>query len=383
MTNRLLSEKTYRRATAATVAFMAIILACGELPEDAGEIVIRAGDLVAVVSDSAARQTTDSTITLPLDTVSADSLLLPPDTLLLQDSLPTDSLVMPEDSLLTDTTEVDGLAPTPECPWNVAAVEVNGSIYSSVQGLCDEPDILAAHVVRCMWWNTDPWRGMNAGDSLHLVFGDQGVEGRENRIVALRYTPRAGTVNTAFSVYTFLRTGDNYASHYYADGTEMMKLLDVMPITTFEEMTGPCGEPRGGHDHAGVDFKAPEGTPVRTCRGGTVSRVNWNPEYNGNCVEINIGGGYSEIFLHLQALADGLAEGVVLSAGDQVGFVGTTGRTSTSPHLHYQLNDESGNPIDPYIFYGSHRRSLSGADLAAFQERRDQCDIWMDGAASQ
>jgi len=363
-----------------------IVLSCGEMPNETGEIVIRAEDLAAASLDTIECQDADAIDSLAAQPVLPDGMPFPPDT------LPPDTLHL-SDSLLADSAGIDSLSADSldisidpmdiECPWNTAAVEINGSIYTSIQDLCEDSDILGAHIVRCMWWNTDPWRGMNAGDSLYLVFGDEGIEGRENRIAALRYVPREGTVNTGFAVYAFLMSGDNYASHYYSDGTEMMKLLDVMPIATFEEMTGPYGEPRGNRNHMGVDYKAPAGTPVRTCRGGTVARVNWNHDYNGNCIEIDMGGGYSEIFLHLQDLAEGISAGVVLSGGTIVGFVGNTGRTSTATHLHYQINDENSNPIDPYLFYGSHRRSLSGADLEAFREWRDRCDAWMSEAVEQ
>ncbi|MEN8209046.1 MAG: M23 family metallopeptidase, partial [Candidatus Fermentibacteria bacterium] len=250
----------------------------------------------------------------------------------------------------------------------------NGSIYGSLRDRITEPDILAAHIVRCMWWDSDPWNGMNAGDSLYVLIGETG---RENRVIALKYVPKEGTSDRAFSVYNFRMTGDNYPSHYYSDGTEVMKLLDYMPISTFEEMTGPCGEPRGDHHHAGVDFKAPAGTPVRTCRGGSVTRVNWNQDYNGFCVEIAIGSGYSEIFLHLQGIAEGIRAGTIVEKGVTIGYVGNTGVTSTASHIHYQINDENGNPIDPYLFYSSHRRSLSPEDMMEFRPFRDRCDAWL------
>lgn len=350
---------------------------CYGRPEE-GEIVIRAEDIDTAcgIPDSVpAEQVNDDSLLAAMeqngipamDTLAGTGLL--PDTaaFFLSDSIPCD---------ITAESEIDTIPL--ECPWNRIAFEINGSIYASLRGKAEESDILGAHIVRCMWWNTDPWRGMNAGDSLIVLTG---VTGRENQIVALRYIPKEGTANNPFSLYSFHMTGDNYPSHYYSDGTEVMRLLGYMPITTFEEMTGPYGEPRGNHNHEGVDYKAPSGTPIRTCRGGTVSRVNWNHVYNGNCIEISIGGGYSEVFLHLQAIAEGIVAGTVLQKGDTVGFVGNTGRTSTSAHLHYQINDENENSIDPYLFYSSYRRSLPQSDMDEFILFRDRCDGQLSGGA--
>jgi len=331
---------------------------CGGEPRE-GEIVIRIEDLA----------TADTSGTDP-DTVPVVSDTLPLDTLAA--SAEDDTLIVQADTLKADSSAVapDSLS----CPWTRLALQIDGSIYASLAGRVSEPDILGAHIVRCMWWDTDPWNGMNAGDSIVVLIGETG---RENRVVALRYSPGQGTSNRPFSVYNFRMTGDNFPSHYYADGTEMMALLNTMPVSTFEEMTGPYGEPRGDRSHAGVDFKAPPGTPVRTCRGGRVARINWNSDYNGNCVEVSIGAGYSEIFLHLQSVARGLSEGDILQRGDLVGYVGSTGATSTAPHIHYQINDERGNPMDPYLFFGSHRRSLPPGDMDEFEALRDSCDRWL------
>lgn len=352
-------------AASALVLASASSLGCGARPQE-GDIVIRAEDIAGTDPDPRSEEDSQQA----RDTVSADSLL----TVAVPDLTETHSDTIPQDIL--EVIEVKAA----ECPWDTLALRVEGSIYASLRNRVDNPDVLGAHIVRCMWWNADPWRGMNAGDSIYVLKGETG---RENSVVALRYVPVRGSSNSPFSVYSFRMTGDNYPSHYYSDGSEVMKLLSYMPITTFEEMTGPYGEPRGSSAHAGVDFKAPVGTPVRTCRGGRVTRINWNRSYNGNCIEISIGGGYSEVFLHLDAVAGGMTEGVTVEKGDIVGFVGNTGSTSTAPHLHYQINDERGNPIDPYIFFGSYRRNLPPEDMEAFKAFRDSCDRCFEGMAAR
>jgi hypothetical protein len=340
------------------------------MPEE-GDIIITAEAITTAEIDSSGCQNPDSVSTH--GTLLTDSL-----------ALLHESLVQRKDSLnaIADSLAADSAAVISECPWNVLAIEIHGSIYASLQGIaCDEPDILGAHIVRCMVWDTDPWNGMSIGDSIYAVWGE-GATGRENMVLAMRYVPVAGSTGTEFSAYSFRMTGDHYPSFFHPDGSEVMRLLDIMPISTFEEMTSAFGEPRGDHAHAGVDFKAPEGTPVRTCRGGRVARTNWNSDYNGNCVEIDFGGGYSEIFLHLSSIAPGVVPGVVLVQGDQVGCVGSTGMTSTNAHLHYQINDGNDNPIDPYLFSGTHGRSLPAGDLEAFGEFREMCDRWMAGGNS-
>jgi murein DD-endopeptidase len=312
------------------------------------------GEPVFVITSESYTQGSDTLASPPPETLA----LVPPETL----SLPPETLS----------------AGAPRIPdVQILALSISGSLYSSLEALgCQTPDVIAAHLVRCLWWRMNPWRDICAGDSIIVLYADS-MQGMENRTVALRYIPVPGSSVDPFSVYVFKRTGDNFPSHYYGDGTEVAELLNTLPVSTFEEITGIYGEPRGDHTHSGIDFKAPEGTPVRTARGGVVVRTDWNYSYNGHCVEIDMGGGYAEIFLHLNSIATGVSSGASLSAGALVGEVGNTGR-SYSAHLHYQINDENDYPIDPLLFFATHHRSLEGADLASFRVFRDRCDGMMN-----
>ena len=363
-----------RPVSPAAVCAAALLTACGGPPEP-GEIVIRAEDLqMAPIVDPVVPES-DTVAFLP------DTIRFPADSLL-PDSLAADTLgPVSADSLADSLVTVPDTLPAPETTvdtqWVCMAVEVRGSLYQSLSGAKGiEPDVLGAHCVRCLWWDLNPWRDLIAGDSLYLLYDTLGSTGRENSLVCLRYVPVPGSANSPFTVYAFLKAGDNYPSMWYADGKEAVRILDRMPLSTWEEVTGIYGEPREGHTHAGIDWKAPEGTPVRTVMGGTVTRINWNTAYNGYCVEVDMGG-YFEIFLHLQAISQGVTPGAELAAGQQIGAVGNTGRSYT-PHLHYQINDSQGNAIDPFLYYSSHTRWLGEGDLESFRRFMETCDEVID-----
>jgi outer membrane murein-binding lipoprotein Lpp len=354
-------------------------------PPSEDEIIVRAEDFEGRCDTLSQRQAiVDSTASGDTAALADDTLSLLEDAHAAQaDSLPADSAALGDgpDSLPADTASVPA-------GWRSLAMEARGSLYATIQAGLEAdsqpsgpgPDVLGAHCSRCMWWDMRPWEDLIAGDSLYVVWTDSVGEGLENRVVALRYVPVEGSANGEFSVYRYLRTGDNYPSYWYPDGTEAPAMLDAMPVSTFEEITGIFGEPRSGHTHEGVDFKAPVGTPVVTRMGGTVTRTDWNTAYNGHCVEVDIGGGYSQVFIHLDGLAEGIRPGAQVEAGGLVGYVGNTGR-SYAPHLHYQINDRnSGYAVDPYIFHGCHRRSLPEGDMDGFRDMRDLCDSLMLGS---
>jgi murein DD-endopeptidase MepM/ murein hydrolase activator NlpD len=113
-------------------------------------------------------------------------------------------------------------------------------------------------------------------------------------------------------------------------------------------MTSPFGAQRyyngkrSGRYHGGLDQRGSLGEPVHAIADGVVRLVH---EYNvnGNVVGIDHGQGLGSMYLHLSKFA--VTEGTAVKAGDAVGYVGSTGR-STAPHLHWSIyaNGVATNP---------------------------------------
>lgn len=94
--------------------------------------------------------------------------------------------------------------------------------------------------------------------------------------------------------------------------------------------------------HAGIDMAAPAGTPVLATQAGSIGYADWAGGY-GLAIRVDGAGGYSTIYGHLSGIA--VAPGAFVSAGQVIGYVGSTGR-STGPHLHYEVRRGNG-VIDP------------------------------------
>jgi murein DD-endopeptidase MepM/ murein hydrolase activator NlpD len=94
--------------------------------------------------------------------------------------------------------------------------------------------------------------------------------------------------------------------------------------------------------HSGIDLESASGAPAFVTASGTVSAAEWNGGY-GLMVEVQHDHGYATRYAHLSRIA--VKKGQKIKAGDIVGFVGSTGR-STGPHLHYETrrNDVALNP---------------------------------------
>ncbi|MDR2529314.1 MAG: M23 family metallopeptidase [Synergistaceae bacterium] len=100
------------------------------------------------------------------------------------------------------------------------------------------------------------------------------------------------------------------------------------------------GVPR--NPHAGTDFRAPTGTPIKAPFAGKVVLTGFH-YYSGGSVIIDSGNGVISLFFHMSEVS--VKEGEEISKGQIVGKSGATGRV-TGPHLHYALS-LAGQYCDP------------------------------------
>ncbi|WP_299471010.1 M23 family metallopeptidase [uncultured Roseibium sp.] len=120
--------------------------------------------------------------------------------------------------------------------------------------------------------------------------------------------------------------------------------------------------------HAGVDWAAPTGTPIRAAFSGKVTYKDVRGGY-GNFIELTHKDGITTRYAHMHEYAEGIELGSVVQAGDLVGYVGTTG-LSTGPHLHFEIR-QRGEPTDPLAFEmetgADAPQSVASKDLKAYR----------------
>lgn len=100
--------------------------------------------------------------------------------------------------------------------------------------------------------------------------------------------------------------------------------------------------------HAGLDFTAPQGTPIYATANGVAKQAGNAGNGYGNYVILNHGYGYETLYGHMVKVK--IKNGTRVKRGEIIGYVGSTGK-STGPHCHYEVH-KNGRPIDPvYFFY--------------------------------
>lgn len=96
--------------------------------------------------------------------------------------------------------------------------------------------------------------------------------------------------------------------------------------------------------HNGVDYSAPKGTPIRTTADGTIAFIGRKKGY-GKVIIVEHAASFSTLYAHQSRFAKGLKEGVTVSKGKTIGYVGSTGMV-TGNNLHYEVRMDD-LPINP------------------------------------
>lgn len=165
------------------------------------------------------------------------------------------------------------------------------------------------------------------------------------------------------------------------------------PVERFQAYTSPFGYRRSieGYSsnefHYGLDMAAPQGSYIRNWSSGTVVEVT-DDSNCGTSVVVEAGNWLS-IFCHMEGFVESsggrrymidregglqIFEGQQVYAGQRVGRVGMTGRT-TGPHLHWGLKYDN-NWVDPALVLRAMYTSQPTAAMP--QPARQQVAINLD-----
>lgn len=170
------------------------------------------------------------------------------------------------------------------------------------------------------------------------------------------------------------------------------------PVERFQAYTSPFGYRRSieGYSsnefHYGLDMAAPQGSYIRNWSSGTVVEVT-DDSNCGTSVVVEAGNWLS-IFCHMEGYVESsggrrymidregglqIFEGQQVYAGQRVGRVGMTGRT-TGPHLHWGLKYDN-NWVDPALVLRAMYTSQPTAAMP--QPTRQQVAINLDTSSQK
>lgn len=134
----------------------------------------------------------------------------------------------------------------------------------------------------------------------------------------------------------------------------------LMPVPKGTPVSSPFGHRKGGmvngvkisSNHKGMDFAAPENTPITALADGTVVETGRGGGW-GNYVLIKHKDGSSSRYAHLNSIL--VSRGQKVKAGTVIGKSGGAkgnpgAGNSTSPHLHFEYMNAAGVRVNPAPF---------------------------------
>ncbi len=147
-------------------------------------------------------------------------------------------------------------------------------------------------------------------------------------------------------------TNDSLKKSYElsADGASFANMPNISPVSGGWVSRGFSVK----DDHLGVDYAASEGKVIRATARGLVTDIAID-EQLGNIVTIDHRNGYLSQFAHCKEII--AQKGSTVERGETIATVGSSGKSSSAPHLHYAIkkNGEYVNPLDFIVTRGIRR----------------------------
>ena len=254
----------------------------------------------------------------------------------------------------------------------VASGKLTGSLFLAAQKAGATPE-LTAQVVKLFSHKLDFSRDIQPGDRFSMVFDRKVTE--SGRIVSsgdllfAEIQAKGG----ATRLYRFKGAGMAEAQYFDEFGKNIRSLLLRTPLDSVRVTSsfGMREHPILGFTrmHMGIDFGAPQGTPVFAAGDGVVERAAWAGGY-GRWLQIKHAGGIETGYGHLSRWA--VKQGQHVRQGQVIAYVGSTG-LSTGPHLHFETM-VGGKKVNPSTFKSPPSIPLAGQQMAAFKAEKARID---------
>ena len=199
--------------------------------------------------------------------------------------------------------------------------------------IMDFADIFASHID----FLTEP----RTGDRFKIIYEKTTLAGGRaihKEIIAAQYSA-SGKEYTAM----LYANPDGTKGYYAPDGKSMASAFLRAPLQ-YRRISSYFSRNRYHpifkiyRPHLGIDYAAPQGTPVSSIGNGSVKFSGWKGG-NGNFIEIKHPNGFISYYGHLSRIAKNIYAGARVKRGQLIGNVGMTG-IATGPHLDFRVKKD-------------------------------------------
>jgi len=271
--------------------------------------------------------------------LSKDSLQEP--TYFVYEHTPTEYVVF----TLTDSVSISKQQKPIRVETKLSEAKISSSLWASMSNNNLNP-VLALELSDVFAWTVD-FFGIQQGDGFKVYYDELYVDSTSVGI---------GTIHAAWfnhrgkRYYAYRYMQDSTYNFWDEEGNSLKKAFLKAPLK-FSRISSKFTSSRLHpvlkiyRPHTGVDYAAPEGTPVMAIGDGTVIERSFT-KAAGNFVKVKHNSVYTTAYLHLSRFGKNISVGTRVSQGQIIGYVGKTGY-ATGPHLDFRFwkNGKAVNPL--------------------------------------
>lgn len=254
---------------------------------------------------------------------------------------------------------------------HTADITIRSSLWNDMVAAGAHPSLIV-NLADIYQWSVN-FFALQEGDRFRLLYSQKMCDGEFIAIDSVYFAIYNGS-GKEVSAVMFSTPGTGTA--YWGKGGESLKRMFLKaPLKynrissgfTYHRRHPVTGKVRA---HTAVDYAAPTGTPVHAIGDGKVTAAGWDRGGGGNRIRIKHAQGYESAYLHLSRFAPGIKAGKVVSQGELIGYVGSTGM-STGPHLDFRIW-QNGKPVNPLSLDSPQSEPLDKKYLDEFNKVYDK-----------
>jgi murein DD-endopeptidase MepM/ murein hydrolase activator NlpD len=214
---------------------------------------------------------------------------------------------------------------------------IQSSLFQTINQL-NEGDQLAMDLADIFSCDLDFHTDLQPGDSFRLYVEKQYQEGKFKKYGKIRAAEFVNRGNQYTGFYFTDPAG--HSDYYNGKGQSVRREFLKSPIK-FARVSSRFSRSRFHpilkkfRPHLGIDYAAPEGTPIVSAANGRVQFAG-NKGGFGRFIQISHPNGMVSMYGHLSRFSRGIHAGSNVNQGEVIGFVGATG-LATGPHLDYRI----------------------------------------------
>ena len=222
---------------------------------------------------------------------------------------------------------------------------ISNSLYQTLQEKKIELQV-AARLEDIYAWQIDFFR-IQPTDSFKVIYEQVLVDGEPVDVGKIHAANFFSNNENHFAFYFDKEKGESY---FDEKGNSLKRLFLKAPLK-YSRISSRYSMNRyhpilhRTKAHFGTDYAAPTGTPIMTVGNGVVIEAS-STNGNGNYIKVKHNATYTPQYLHMSRFAKGIHRGVLVTQGQVIGYVGSTG-LATGPHVCFRFwkNGRQVNPL--------------------------------------